>query len=388
MSGRALARFTRPLERFEAIRREAMRLGDRLCDLSYANPQPVVGEHVRSALRDAIEDPVAGLQYSPYGGHTRVRRAVADGLRSRFRLPFAYDDVILTPGATAALNVALRTVGNPGDEVLIPVPCWLDYPLYVRALGLRPVPIRLTAPRFELDPDALAAAVTPRTCALLLSHPGNPTGRIHSRGTLARLARVLERSEAALGRPITWISDEVHRDFAPDGTFSTPAAVWPRTLVVYSYGKYHSLQGQRTGHVTVSPRHPERAAVAADLVRWTRISGFGAPTALMQHALPRLDGLRHDVDRLSRWRARYRRGLSAAGYGVVPSEGTFFLYVAVPEWFGDDFAFVRALARQHVLVLPGAVFHHRGYVRLSLTASDEALARALLILCESRRMAA
>lgn len=388
MSRPALERFARPLERFEAIRRQAMRLGDRVCDLSYANPQPGVSQAVKDAIRGALEDPAAGFQYSPNGGHTRVRRAVADGLRARLGLPFAYDDVVLTPGATAALHLALRAAGKPGDEVLVPTPCWLDYPLYVRSLGLRPVPVRLKGPSFQLDPETLRAAVTPRTCALLLSHPANPTGRVYDRATLAGLADALWRAEAGRDRPITWISDEVHRDFAPPGTFGTPAAVWPRTLIVYSYGKYHALQGQRAGYVSVSPSHPRRAATAADLVRWARIGGFGAPTALMQHALPRLDALRHDLDRLHAWRARYRRALVGAGYRVVPSEGTFFLYVAIPDGWKNDFAFVRALARDHVLVMPGAVFHDCGHVRLSLTATDAALARALSILCESRRMAA
>lgn len=369
------------LERFEAVRHQAARLGDRLCDLSYANPHPAMEARAREALRAALAEGPAGLQYTPFGGHTRVRRIVADGLRDRLGLPFAFRDVVLTPGATAALQLALRTAGEPGDEVVVPVPCWLDYPLYSRHLGLKPVFVPLAPGTFDLDADAVAAALTPRTCAILLSDPANPTGRVYPRETVEALARVLGAAQAAFGRTITWISDEAHRDFAPPEAFHSPAAAWPATLIVYSYGKYHCLQGQRTGYVAVSPRHPRRTEATEELALWSRITGLGAPTALMQHALPRLESLRHDLAWLDGWRERYMAELTGAGYDVVPPDATYFLYVAVPDGWEDDLAFVRALARAHVLVIPAPVFHQRGYFRISLTAAEPALERALSTLC-------
>src|SRR5919202_371404 len=127
-------------------------------------------------------------QYAPFGGHTLIRRAVADALRASHGLPFTFEDVVLTPGAMAALHLALRGAGRPGDEVLIPVPCWLDYPLYVRALGLVPVMVPLTCRAFDLDVDAVADAISERTCAVLLSHPANSTGRNYSPEAFADLA--------------------------------------------------------------------------------------------------------------------------------------------------------------------------------------------------------
>jgi len=124
-----------PLERFEGIRRRVVRLGDRLCDLSYANYYGGAQEDAKRAIRAALDDDrLLGLQYSPFGGHTFARRAVGDALRVSHGLPFVFSDIVLTPGAMAALQLALRVAGDPGDEVLIPVPCWLDYPLYVRSL--------------------------------------------------------------------------------------------------------------------------------------------------------------------------------------------------------------------------------------------------------------
>jgi len=164
-----------PLERVEAMRRRAVRLGARFCDLSYANPYQGVGEGVRAVIRAALDqERLLDLQYTPFGGQTLARRAVADALRASHDLPFAYPDVVLTPGAMAALHAALHACGRPGDEVVIPTPCWLDYPLYVRATNRRAVCVPLAAESFDLDIEAIAAALTRRTCAILLANPANP----------------------------------------------------------------------------------------------------------------------------------------------------------------------------------------------------------------------
>lgn len=380
MIGAEASRLLEPLERFEALRGRVARLGDRLADLSYANPYAGAQAEAKAAIRAALDDErVLDLQYTPFGGATLARRAVADALRTSHELPFAFRDVILTPGAMAALHLALRVAGEPGDEVVVPVPCWLDYPLYARALGLVPVPVDLRPGTFGLDVEAIAAAVSERTCAVLFSHPANPTGRNYAPGALARLGAALAGAERRTGRRLTLIADETHRDFTGPGAYATAAAVHERTLIVYSFGKYHFLQGQRLGYVAVSPVHPDRPAVAEELVRWTRISGLATPTALMQRALPRLLALRHDHDRLEHWRGRLPEELAASGYEVVPPEATMFVYVRTPDG-RDDFDFVAGLARDGLLALPAPVFHHEGWFRLALTGSDEMLERATTVL--------
>src|SRR5256885_899035 len=185
-----LAELLAPLEAFEAMRRDVVHLGDRLCDFSYANPYDGVAESTRGVLGEALaQRRTLSLQYSPFGGQTRARRAVADSLRASHGLVWAYRDVVLAPGAMAGLQMALRLAGQPGDEVVIPVPAWLDYPLYARHVGLSPVLVPLEGPRFGLDVTALAAAITPRTCAVLLSQPANPTGRHYPATTWTALAR-------------------------------------------------------------------------------------------------------------------------------------------------------------------------------------------------------
>jgi aspartate aminotransferase len=375
-----LAVLLAPLETFEEIRRGVVHLGDRLCDFSYANPYDGVAERTRAVLRTALEQRRAlALQYSPFGGQTRARRAVADALRATHGLAWTYRDVVLTPGAMAGLHVALRLAGGPGDEVIIPVPAWLDYPLYARHLDLSPVLVPLLAPHFDVDVATIAEAITPRTCAVLLSQPANPTGRHYPASTWVDLADALAAAERRTGRPVTLIADETHRDFVASGTFSSPAAAWAATLVVYSFGKYHLLQGQRTGYVAVSPRHPRRGTLADEAVRWSRIVGFCTPSALMEAAIPELLALRHELGWLDERRARTVALLREAGYEVVPADGTLFLYVGTPEG-RDDFEFTRELAAAGVLVLPAPVFHHRGYFRLALTASHDMCERGLAIL--------
>jgi len=375
-----------PLERFEAIRRRVVRLGPRLCDLSYANPYGGAQEAAVAAVKEALEDRrrLLDLQYTPFGGQTLARRAVADTLQSSHGLPFSFDDVVLTPGAMAALHIILHSCARPQGEVVIPVPCWLDYPLYATTCGLEAVMVPLASETFDLDVGAIAEALTERTCAVLLSHPANPTGRSYGRDALAKLGHVLGEAEARLGTDITLVADEVHRDFTSPGGYESAAACWERTIIVYSFGKYHFLQGQRLGYAAVSPRHPTRRETRAELVRWTRITGVATPTSLMQLALPRLLELRHPQDWLLRWRRRVVEELSASGYRPVAPDATLFVYVRTPPP-RTDFEFVEYLAGRGVLVLPAPVFHHDGYFRLSLTGTEAMMEQALDVLKACRQ---
>jgi aspartate aminotransferase len=371
-----------PLERFESLRRRAARLGSRLSDLSYANPYERVGADARAVLVETLADERSlDLQYSPFGGQTLSRRAVADALRDSHRLAFGFEHIVLTPGAMAALHLALRASCDPGDEVLVPVPCWLDYPLYARALGLVPRLVPLSPGSFDLDVDALSAALSSRTRAVLLSHPANPTGRMYGGDALADLGDALRQAEGSLGCRVTLIADETHRDFVPADAYSSAASFFARTIIVYSFGKYHFMQGQRLGYAAASPQHPA-PELAAEMVRWTRITGIATPTALMQRAVPRLLALRHDLGWLSRWRVRVLDELRGAGYEPVEPDGTLFVYVPTPPGHSDDFEFVSELAARRVLALPAPVFHHEGYFRLSLTGSERMLLEALPALRE------
>lgn len=365
-----------PLETFESIRRRAVRFGDRLCDLAYANPYQGAHEDAREALRRALDERrLLSLQYAPFGGHTVARRLVADDLRRSHDLPFAHRDVVLTPGAMSALQIALWSAAGQGGEVVIPTPCWLDYPVYARHVGATPV---LVPPDRDvmIDPDAIAAAMSERTRAIVLSHPCNPTGHSYTEATVVQLAEAIRARQQTLGTSVTLIADETHRDFTTPGTYRSLTRHVPRTVIVYSFGKYHFLQGQRTGYAAVSPSHPERDDLGAELARWTRITGMATPTALMQAALPRLLAITYDQSWIDRRRAHLAGRLRDAGYRVVDADATLFVYVKTPSGW-SDWAFTRRLASRGVLVLPAPVFHHEGWFRVVLTATETMLERAL-----------
>lgn len=363
-------------DRFEALRAATLRrAGRRVVDLAYANPYEGPAPEVRRALALALEERELSLQYTPYGGHTTTRRLIAAKLGREFGLPFTFRDVILTPGAMAALNVALRALFGPEDEVLVPMPCWFDYPLYARNLG---IPVRLVPVRDNkhLDLAAIGDALTARTRGVLFSHPCCPTGVVYSPAEIRGLAELLTRAERRFGAPIYLISDEVHRDLVWGETeFESPLARYPRSLLIYSFGKALALQGQRIGYVAVSAAMPERVDVREQLERCVRMMGFCAPTALMQRAICRLLDYRPPLDRLAALQHTVRSKLKGLGYEACDAEATFFVYVKSP--IADDLKFVELLAAHGVLVLPSTLFHEPGHFRLSLTARPESLVAAL-----------
>jgi aspartate aminotransferase len=372
-------------ERVDALRDEAMRRsGAGLADLAYANSYDGAPPEVIEALRQALAPArPLDLQYTPYGGATIPRRLVAESLTASHGQRFQFKDVVLTPGAMAALNVAFSALREEPGEVLVVTPCWLDYPLYLENLGLRARLVPVQPRSLRLDLPAIAAALGPQTRAVILSQPANPTGLLHGADELRALGELLA---AAPSRPLL-ISDECHRDFLfPPQSFLSPVAFHDRSCVVHSFGKSLFLQGQRIGYLAVSPRHPERRALTRVWERLMRVTGLCTPTALMQQALEGLLPLKPALEPFIARRARTLDALERGGYRVVPSQATFFLYPETPEGV-DDFAFTERLARRGVLVLPAPVFHHRGHFRLSLTARDETIDRALAVLVEegSRR---
>jgi aspartate aminotransferase len=286
--------------------------------------------------------------------------------------------VVLTPGAMAALNVVFRAAAETaGGEVVVVSPCWLDYPLYLENLGLRCVFVPALPHSLRLDLPAIARALGPATRAVILSQPANPAGLLYSREELAGLAQVLAAAQA----PPLLISDECHRELVFDrSAFVSPAQLYDHTVVVHSFGKTLMAQGQRIGYVAVSPRMPEAATTALVLTEYCRVMGFCTPTALMQLALRDLVDYRPELSWLKARRDRAYAQLTAAGLHVPPSDGTFFLYPEAPG--GDDRAWCERLAELGVLVLPSSFFHQRGRFRISLTATDSALARGLGRICE------
>lgn len=366
-----------PLERLDRLIAATFRqFGPRIVDLSYANPYEGPSEEVRSVLQRAAGDR-SGLafQYTPTGGRTATRRAIADRLGQEYGLPFDWRDVVMTSGAMSALNVVFRALFGPEDEVIVLTPAWQDYSLYLRNLD---IPMSLVPLGRDKHPDfsAIARAIGPRTKGVLFSHPCCPTGVLYSEEEIARLATILRHAEAALGTRIYLISDEVHRHMVwGRDAFYSPLLEYDRCLSIYSFGKALALQGQRIGYVAVSPRMPEREEIRMRLERCIRLMGFGNPTSLMQYAVCDLLECQPELDRLGDLQLSVRHMLTGYGYDVCDADATFYVYVKSP--IADDFRFAERLAAHGVLVVPSTLFHDPGYIRLSLTARPDRILAAL-----------
>ncbi len=378
--GAALESRLRPQEQFEALRARAARAG-RVVDLAYPNVPGPPHPEVARALREVLDEG-DNLQYTPYGGTTVTRRLIARQLQASHGQPFHWRQIVLTPGAMSALNILFRSLvrGDGGDEVIVVTPCWMDYPLYLENLGLRPVFAPVRADTLRLDVERIREALSERTRAVVLSQPANPTGVSYGAAELRELATVLEACPGD-ERPLL-IADECHRDYVfGNARCASPLAHYADCVVVYSFGKGLQVQGQRLGYVAVSPRLRGAERYCVLLERLCRLMGFATPTALMQLAVRKLLEFRPSLSELSSKRARVLEALSDGGYRVVPSDATFFLYPWTPG--GDDFAHVEELARRGVLVLPASMFWHSGHFRISLTASDSDVDAALPALREA-----
>jgi aspartate aminotransferase len=366
------AALAEPLERFAALHAKTLRGSPAgVLDLSYPNPRadrdPRAFELLRDVLGSTTQD---DLQYTPLGGGTVVRRRIASALSRQLDLRLGYRDVLLTPGATTALTVALAALFRSGDQVLVVTPCWMDYPLYLNRLGLDMVPVP-SGPDKRLDVDAVSAACGPNTAGVIISQPACPTGVVHSAEELAALGAALGAAAQRFGHHPVLLSDEVHRDQVWDGDpMVSPMQVYPDTISIHSFGKAWSLQGQRTGYLALGPASYRHDESVVRIERAVRSTGACAPTALMQRLVLEIVDLLPDNGSLRAEQIRARELLADLGCRVVAGRATAFVYARCPAEI-DDWEFVTRLARQGVLAMPSSVFHEIGYFRIALNVGAE-----------------
>jgi aspartate aminotransferase len=346
-----------------------------VCDFTLGNPHQMPQTAYVDALRDAV-NPRDDQWFAYKSNGTHAREAAAESLQWLLDVPFEAEDLYLTTGGFAAIALALKTVADPGDEVIYSLPPWFLYePLAVEA-GLVPVKVRINAETFDLDLEAIGAAITPRTRVVIVNSPNNPTGRIYPPELLQRLADLLEEASARIGRRIYLVSDEPYNRIVFDGArFHSPAEFYPYTLLAYSYGKTHLAPGERIGYLALPSTMPDRKELAPAIGALQVAMGWIYPNGTLQHALPRLEQFTIDVDQLQRKRDRLVQELGGMGYRLSPPEGTFYLFVRSP--IADDEAFTEALSQEDVFVLPGVLFETPGFFRISLTASEEMVERSL-----------
>ncbi len=344
-------------------------------NFAFGNPQEMPLPGFVDAMREAAV-PQDKDWFAYKMSESETQEAVAAALRDEVGIAFEPADIAMTPGAFGALAAAVQVCVDPGDEVIINLPPWFFYEAMIVNAGGVPVKVAVDRETMDLDLDAIEAVITPRTRAIIVNSPNNPTGRIYPPDTLRRLAELLTAASTRNGRSIWLISDEPYRRIRFDDVpFTSPLAYYPQSMMTYSYGKILLTPGQRVGYLALPPTLPNREQVRLAIQTVQIAGGFLFPNAILQHAIAELEGLSIDLQALQRKRDRMVAELRAIGYDVHVPEGTFYLLPKSP-WV-DDSAFCRLLVEHGNLCLPGAVLEFPGFFRISLTASDEMIERSL-----------
>jgi aspartate aminotransferase len=361
---------------FETVMQSPLRSGRPvIADFMTGDPQePPPPGFVEALRRCSVPTSIDWFAYRFM--HEPARQAAAASLSAELGVGFAAEDVFLTRGASGAIALALSTVIDPGDEVVFLSPPWFFYEAMILASGATPVRVRLEPPTFDLDVDAIIAALRPQTRAIILNTPHNPTGRIYPEAALQCLAEGLINTTRRYGRPIWVISDEAYNRILFDNhSFLSPGLFYPYSMLVRTYSKSALAPGQRLGYLALAPGLPAAETVRRALFSAIISSGLAMPDAVMQYALPDIDSLLIDVTAMQRRRDRMVAGLRQQGYELHIPEATFYLLPRAPV--ADDHDFCALLAAQGVVVLPGHIIELPGYFRICLTATDEMVERSL-----------
>ena len=368
----------------EGTRLKAIYGADKVFDFSIGNPNVPPPEIFKKTLREVVEADEADLHaYMPNAGLPAARAAIAARLAAEQKVPVEARHVVVTCGAAGALNIVFKALLEPGDEVLVSAPYFVEYGFIADNHGgkLKTVPSR---PDFSMDLEALEAAMGPATKIVLVNTPHNPTGKIYSAESLAALAAAMKRAGARYGHAIYLVSDEPYRKLAYDGAaVASPLASCPDSIVVTSYSKELSLPGERIGFAAVNPRADDVDALMGALSMANRILGFVNAPSLMQKVVARLiEGeLRGegpacvDVSIYQAKRDLLAAGLKAAGYEFSLPEGAFYLFPKIPV--SDDNAFMDALKAENILVVPGYGFGGPGYFRIAYCVDDKVILGAM-----------
>jgi len=360
----------------EGMARKAKFGPENVFDFSLGNPNLEPPEKFKDVLRDLANDPSPGQHaYMPNAGYLETRKAVAAYLGKTNRQSFEPDDIIMTVGAGGALNAVLKTILNPGEEVVIPAPYFVEYNFYLDNHQGVPRVVQ-TGPDFSMDLDAIKGAITEKTRALLINTPNNPTGKVYHEQELQALGALLAECSLKIGHPIYLISDEPYRKIVYDGiTVPSIFNVYKESFVVTSFSKDLSLPGERIGYAALNPEITDREELRAGMVLCNRILGYVNAPALMQRAVALLLEETVDVSQYQKKRDTLCDGLVACGYECRKPEGAFYLFPKTP--IEDDVAFVSALQEENILTVPGSGFFGPGHMRIAYCVDDRTIERSL-----------
>ncbi|MGL4368895.1 MAG: pyridoxal phosphate-dependent aminotransferase [Spirochaetota bacterium] len=349
---------------------------DNVFDFSLGNPDLEPPKRFHEVLVSLAQEDLPGTHgYMPNAGFTHVRDAIAKKVSREQGVPIDGSRIVMTVGAAGALNIVLKTILNPGDEVVISRPYFVEYGTYIANHGGKMVLVD-TDQTFSLDVNAISAALTPKTAAVLINSPNNPTGRVYTADQIADLAAALRSHHEKTGRAVYLIADEPYRDIIYGGKkVASVMAAYEHSIVVTSFSKNLSLPGERIGYVAVAPVCDDGDAMMGGLILCNRTLGFVNAPALMQRVVAELTEETVDIGLYERRRNAFAKGLREAGLELVDPEGAFYIFCKAPG--GDDLAFVKHLEKHLILGVPGTGFGGKGYIRLCYCVPDAVIERSI-----------
>lgn len=348
-------------------------------DFSLGNPNVPAPEAVKKAILDVLneEDPVVLHGYTnSNAGYEDVRQAVAETLNERFGTHFHSGNITMTVGAAGGLNVILKALLNPGDEVIAFAPYFGEYRSYTNNYDGVLVEISPNTVDFQPKLDEFEAKITAKTKVVIVNTPNNPTGVVYSEATIQKMAEIMEAKQKEFGTEIYLVSDEPYRELAYDGV-EVPylTKYYANTVVGYSYSKSLSLPGERIGYLVI----PDEAADSENLINAanvaTRILGFVNAPTLQQKIVKACLNEKTDISYYNRNRETLYNGLKELGFECIKPQGAFYLFVKSPV--EDEKAFCAAAKKYSILIVPGSSFACPGYVRLAYCVSHETIVNSL-----------
>lgn len=347
-------------------------------DFSLGNPNVAAPSSIADSVKAVLDEEESTFVhgYMSNAGYEDVRETIAQHLNKLHGTSFSSGNIVMTVGAAGGLNVTLKTLLNPGEEVIAFAPFFGEYRSYVANYGGNLVVVPADTDTFQPNLEELAKLVTPKTKAVIINNPNNPTGVVYSEETLKKLAAVLEAKQKELGTDIYLIADEPYRELAYDGVFVPYVTeYYKNTIVGYSYSKSLSLPGERIGYLVI----PDEAADSQDIIDGagvaTRVLGFVNAPSLIQRAVARCVDEATDIAAYDRNRQAIYNGLTDIGFECVKPEGAFYLWVKSP--IADEKEFCNMAKKYNLLLVAGSAFACPGYVRIAYCVSYETIVNSL-----------
>ena len=343
-------------------------------DFSLGNPDVEPPADFFKVLQKLAVEKTPGVHgYMPNAGFPGVRDSIAEKISAQHAVKLDKETIIMTCGAAGGMNVVMKTILDPGDEVIVIKPYFAEYGFYISNHQGKMIEVD-SGENFSLDPEKVKQAVTSRTRAVIINSPNNPTGKIYSEKEIEALAVVLKKS--ANSRPVFLIADEPYREIVYDGRPVSPVlSKYNNSFVINPYSKSLSLPGERIGFIAVNPQMEGHSLIMAGLNLCNRILGFVNAPALMQRIVAQLNNASVDVESYKKRRDMLINGLKDAGYEFNNPDGAFYLFCKAPG--GDDVAFVRHLQTFNILAVPGTGFGGPGYFRLAYCVSEKTITNSI-----------